>query len=494
MLGIIFSERLRYQFTDPAAPAFLGGVAAAMEDSSLGLLLIPDSRDRDRTAANVQTAAVDGFVIYSTVRNDPRVEAALGRQLPVVTVDQPRDAPTPFIGIDDRDAARTAAAHLRRLGHSRVAVLSFIRAIDREGRLELELTADRLAGYEDGLGEAWDENAVRTCRPNAPEPARRATLDLLQTDPVPTAILAMSDVLALGALQAAAEVGIRGPDELSIVGFDDSPAAELATPALTTVAQPFEEKGRLAAEQLIDAVEHGRSTGDDRRRTILPTELVVRDSTAPRPEWRGRAVKLVVNTVVHELAGGPEQTLLSVLREQLGLTAAKPGCGEGVCGACTVLVGGEPVCSCVTAVGEVEAPVTTLEGLAPAWAAPSAAAGVPRAVRLPVRLLHAGDDHVGSGAPGQGARPDEATIAAALEGNVCRCCTYPRIVRAARRATELEEVPSAPMEEPSFERPSRPWDLVPAPNAAGSRSRRARRRGRARGVGHERGRLAPCRG
>ena len=80
-----------------------------------------------------------------------------------------------------------------------------------------------------------------------------------------------------------------------------------------------------------------------------------------------------------------------------------------------------------------------------------------------MRLLHAGDDHVGSGAPGQGADLDEATIAAALEGNVCRCCTYPRIVRAARRATELEEVSSAPMEEPSFERPSRPWDLVPAP-------------------------------
>ncbi|MGH3083324.1 MAG: LacI family DNA-binding transcriptional regulator [Gaiellaceae bacterium] len=280
-LGIIFSERLRYQFTDPAAPAFLGGLAAAMEDSSLGLLLIPDSRDRERTATNVQTAAVDGFVIYSTVRNDPRVEAALGRQLPVVTVDQPRDAPTPFIGIDDREAARTAAAHLRQLGHSRVAVLSFVRAIDREGRLALELTADRLAGYKDGLGEAWDENAVRTCRPNAPEPARRATLDLLQSEPVPTAILAMSDVLALGALQAAAEVGIRVPHELSIVGFDDSPAAELATPALTTVAQPFEEKGRLAAEQLIEAVEHGRSMDDDRRRTILPTELVVRDSTAP---------------------------------------------------------------------------------------------------------------------------------------------------------------------------------------------------------------------
>jgi DNA-binding LacI/PurR family transcriptional regulator len=68
-LGVIFSERLRYQFTDPAAPAFLGGLAAGMEDSNLGLLLLPDSRYRDAAAATVSGAAVDGFVIYSTVRN-----------------------------------------------------------------------------------------------------------------------------------------------------------------------------------------------------------------------------------------------------------------------------------------------------------------------------------------------------------------------------------------------------------------------------------------
>jgi DNA-binding LacI/PurR family transcriptional regulator len=279
-LGLIFSERLRYQFTDPAAPAFLGGLAASMEGSSLGLLLIPDSRLREETAARVQAAAVDGFVIYSTVRNDPRVAAALSRQVPIVTVDQPRDAPTPFIGIDDREAARKAAAHLRELGHSRVAVLSFVRALDREGQLELELTADRLAGYREGLGTAWDEHAVHTCRPNAVEPARHATLELLQNKQRPTAILAMSDVFAVGALQAAAEVGIGVPEELSVVGFDDSPVAEFATPALTTVAQPFEQKGRLAGEWLIEAIEHGRPH-DRSRRTILPTEIVVRESTAP---------------------------------------------------------------------------------------------------------------------------------------------------------------------------------------------------------------------
>lgn len=279
-LGLIFSERLRYQFTDPASPAFLTGLAEGMEDSHLGLLLVPDSRFREATAEIVRGAAVDGFVVYSAVRNDPRVEAALARQLPVVTVDQPRDAPTPFVGIDDRAAARMAAEHVRELGHERVGVLSFVRALDDEGQLGIDLSTERLAGYEEGLGSAWDESVVRTCRPNATEPARLAALELLRSESPPTAILAMSDVLALGALQAAAELGVAVPAELSVVGFDDSPAAALATPALTTVAQPHREKGLLAATWLVGAIERGGTFPGRRRRAILPTELVVRDSTA----------------------------------------------------------------------------------------------------------------------------------------------------------------------------------------------------------------------
>jgi DNA-binding LacI/PurR family transcriptional regulator len=208
------------------------------------------------------------------------VQAALERQLPVVTVDQPRDLPTPLVGIDDRAAARSAAAYLRELGHTRVGVLSFVTALDAEGTLGLFLSTERLAGYREGLAEAWDESAVRVCRPNAPEPARRAALDLLKGDGPPTAILAMSDVLARGALQATAELGIAVPAELSIVGFDDSPAATLAPPTLTTVAQPHEEKGRIAAEWLVEAIEQGQPLLEDRR-LILPTELIVRESTAP---------------------------------------------------------------------------------------------------------------------------------------------------------------------------------------------------------------------
>ena len=278
-LGLIFSERLRYQFTDPAAPAFLGGVAQGLEDAHMGLLLIPDSRFREQTAETVRGAAVDGFIVYSAASNDPRVEAALARGLPVVTVDQPRDAPTAFVGIDDRAAARLAAEHVRGLGHRRVGILAFVTALDREGELVLELSVERLAGYEEGLGAIWDDALVRTCRPNATEPARKATLDLLRGDEPPTAILAMSDVLATGALQAAAELGIRVPGALSVVGFDDGPSAALTSPPLTTIAQPHEEKGRLAAEWLLEEIvgPHPRS----RRRAILPTKLVVRKSTAP---------------------------------------------------------------------------------------------------------------------------------------------------------------------------------------------------------------------
>jgi DNA-binding LacI/PurR family transcriptional regulator len=278
-IGLIFSERLAYQFTDPASPPFLRGVSVGIQTAPTGLLLIPDSRQRDEAARLVREAVVDGFIVYSVPQNDPRVEAALARHLPVVTVDQPRGAETPFVGIDDRAAARSAAEHLRGLGHERVAVLSFVTTLEPRSGLQLDITVERLAGYEDGLGDVWDPALVRTCRPNAPEPAREATLELLRDPSPPTAILAMSDILAFGALEAAKELGVPVPTELSVVGFDDTPGAAHATPPLTTVAQPHEEKGRLAAEQLIEAIERGGN--GEPRRTLLPTELILRESTAP---------------------------------------------------------------------------------------------------------------------------------------------------------------------------------------------------------------------
>ena len=100
----------------------------------------------------------------------------------------------------------------------------------------------------------------------------------------------MSDVFALGVLQAAAELGIDVPAQLSVVGFDDNPAPATAPPPLTTIAQPHEEKGRRAAELLLRAIERGAGPPRRGRRTILPTEVVVRETppltAAPRPARR----------------------------------------------------------------------------------------------------------------------------------------------------------------------------------------------------------------
>ena len=124
-LGLIFTDRLPFAFDDEAAVIFLRGVARALESSGAGLLLIPTSPTREEGARVVRAAAVDGFIVYSTPTGDPRLEAALERGLPTVVVDEPLAVPVPFIGIDDRGAARAAALHLREAGHERVGVVAF---------------------------------------------------------------------------------------------------------------------------------------------------------------------------------------------------------------------------------------------------------------------------------------------------------------------------------------------------------------------------------
>src|SRR5688500_5528558 len=101
-LGLIFTDRLAYAFEDQAAVIFVGGVARALEDSGSGLLLIPTAESADEGARIVRAAAVDGFIVFSSRGEDPRVRAALDRRLPTVVVDEPHGPPAPWVGIDDR--------------------------------------------------------------------------------------------------------------------------------------------------------------------------------------------------------------------------------------------------------------------------------------------------------------------------------------------------------------------------------------------------------
>lgn len=276
-VGLLFTAGLPFAFGDQAAVAFLGGVAEGLQETGDALLVVPAAATDEIARHVVQSAAVDGFIAYSNPTGDARLEAALGRGLPMVAVDQPRDLPVPFVGIDDRGAALAAAAHLRNLGHERIAVLAFAEAADPGGRRRFEVTAQRLAGYRAGLGPVWREELVRTCRPNSVKEGERATLDLLGAQAPPTAVLAMSDALAAGALAACRTRGVAVPAGLSVVGFDDSPLAGTVVPALTTVAQPLAEKGLRAARMLTALIEgQAQSAGQ-----LLSAHLELRDTTAP---------------------------------------------------------------------------------------------------------------------------------------------------------------------------------------------------------------------
>jgi DNA-binding LacI/PurR family transcriptional regulator len=278
-LGLIFTDRLPFAFDDEAAVIFLRGVAGALESTGDGLLLIPTSPTRAEGARVVRQAAVDGFLVYSTPTGDPRLEAALERGLPTVVVDEPLDVPVPYFGVEDRKGARSAARHLVDLGHERVGIVAFPEHASDDHSLPFDATAERMAGYRDGLGAAWDAALVFTAHGNMPETGRGALRELLALDPRPTAVLAMSDALASGVLREAAERGLAVPGELSVIGFDDVPLAQLTQPPLTTVNQPTELKAELAARTLLEAIAAGGQT--DRARTVLPTELVLRGTTAP---------------------------------------------------------------------------------------------------------------------------------------------------------------------------------------------------------------------
>src|SRR5271157_6590996 len=174
---------------------------------------------------------------------------------------------------------------------------------------------------------------------------------------------------------------------------------------------------------------------------------------------------VVVNAKTCE-TGEPGQSLLAFLRSGLGLTGAKPGCGEGACGACTVLVDGAPVLACQATVGDVaDRSVTTIEGLAS-----------PAEPLHPVQRALAAEraSQCGYCTPGIALRaavllaaepdPDDGQITAALNPCLCRCGCYPRITRAVHRAAAMicGDDEAAPEPEPvptALVRPSRPWDL-----------------------------------
>jgi DNA-binding LacI/PurR family transcriptional regulator len=297
-LGLVFDHRLRYIFSDPAAVLFLAGVAAGCEEQGTGLALVPQLPEG--AAEVVRSALVDGYVMFCTPEDDERLQAVIARGLPYVLVDYSGNVPGPRVNIDDRGGARAAAQHLVDLGHRRFGIvlpyekwgteipygdgpeataeraeqLSDPHRVTEYRRWRCFIRHERLLGWREPLdcvGVDWSSVPVASAPESDTETGYRAAARLLDRADRPTAILSLSDLLALGVLRAAAERGIRVPQDLSVVGYDDIAQAETAS--LTTVWQPHAAKGEEAVRLLGEG-------GDD---VVLPTDLVVRASSGPAP-------------------------------------------------------------------------------------------------------------------------------------------------------------------------------------------------------------------
>jgi DNA-binding LacI/PurR family transcriptional regulator len=256
-VGLLVSEGLSGALADPASVMVLQGIARATEDAGVALLLVPER-------GGVRDAVVDAFCLYSLAADHPSVAAARERGVPLVVVDAPRIEGHAFVGSEDRRGARLAVEHLLALGHRRFALLT-TSVIHR----------DRLAGYREALEAAGVGWARYELAADLPERGLEGGRLALAANPRPTALIAATDQLALGALEAASEAGLRVPDEVSVIGFDDIPGAAWSRPALTTVRQPLLEKGEVAGRLL--------TAGAEPREVILPIELVVRGTTAAPP-------------------------------------------------------------------------------------------------------------------------------------------------------------------------------------------------------------------
>jgi DNA-binding LacI/PurR family transcriptional regulator len=281
-VGVVLDYPLTRAFTDPATVQFLHGVGAGCEEAARGMALVPRIAGRDE--ALVGSALVDGFVLYCVPESDPRMDAVRARKLPYVCVDFEPDPQLLNVNIDDEGAARAIAEHLVALGHRRFGIVLSSEspgatAADAERTTIYHVEDARLAGWRAGLAAAgvdWSAVPVAgTAASHGPEMGRVAGGRLLDRADRPSAIMALSDQLALGVLQAAAERGIAVPRDLSVAGFDDIPEAAAAAPALTTIRQPHDRKGSEAVRLLLQ----GKPSGS----VLLPTELVVRASTAPAP-------------------------------------------------------------------------------------------------------------------------------------------------------------------------------------------------------------------
>lgn len=291
-IGVVLSD-----IENPFFSRALRGIADTAHAAGFEVILTNTDEDLATEARAVRVLAekrVDGLIVCPAASGDVgHLEDAVRTRTPVVLLD--RRVPglaADMVGISNRAATREATAHLVGLGHRRIALLTggnedgaeatILTDLARAERITGTTIGERAAGYRDALLAAGVEPDPQylSLEGFQRQDAVAATKRLLGLPRPPTAILALDSLLAIGALQAFHELGVRCPDEVSLIGFDDADWAEVVAPPLSVVAQPVYEIGVRACELLLE-----RIRGEERKPTTarLSARLVLRASTARPP-------------------------------------------------------------------------------------------------------------------------------------------------------------------------------------------------------------------
>ncbi|WP_243727449.1 LacI family DNA-binding transcriptional regulator [Actinocrispum wychmicini] len=283
-VAVMLDKRLSAAFSDPALSITLDTLASTVDTGDRSLVLMPGGPNGGGPRPSAVAAVhADVVVAYSLQNNAPAITAVQHRGLPLVVVDQPTVETVATVRVDDREGARTAAQHVVDLGHRHIGVISLEFATgghtgpagpQRMKSADFQVTAERMAGY---LAVLPVEPAVWEAPDSRREYGRSAAEWLLCQEPRPTALLCMSDELALGAIRAARDFGLTVPADLTIVGFDDTPAAAWAD--LTTVRQDLLEKGRRTGDLVLRLLS-GHQPGPP---VTIGVTLVTRSSSGPVP-------------------------------------------------------------------------------------------------------------------------------------------------------------------------------------------------------------------
>ena len=260
--------------TNPFFPPIIRGAEEAARERGYELVLCNTDDDAEREKASLRVLRerqADGLLIATSRMADATLASVRRERFPFVLVNRgSRVVEDPAVEVDNARAAAEIVAHLVHLGHKRIAHIA--------GPLNTTTGAERAAGYRDALrthGLPGEAALIAEAVAYSEDAGYAAAKRLLEV--APTAIFAANDLLALGVLRAAREMGVRVPADLSLVGINDIPMVGLLDPPLTTARVPQREMGAIAARMLITLLED-EPVHD--RHVRLPAELVVRGSTA----------------------------------------------------------------------------------------------------------------------------------------------------------------------------------------------------------------------